>query len=77
MQMLFDSASFHPKMRVKRMAFGVSRSNNVVLVPYENGEEVGFVDEFTTHGLKFNVSSETVLRGCQSHVHLDSAFCEA
>ena len=77
MQMLFDSASFHPKMRVKRMAFGVSRSNDVVLVPFENGQEVGFVDEFTTHGLKFNVSSETVLRGYQSHVHLDSAFCEA
>jgi hypothetical protein len=62
LSVLFDKIEFDDKMKVKRMALGVTRTNQIVLQNYYNEAPCVLIDEFYTHGLRFNVKNEILNR---------------
>jgi hypothetical protein len=77
LNVMFSNIQYHNKMKIRRFALGVARSNNVVLIPFENGKNLAFVDEFTAPGFTFNVDSEFLNSGRDDLIGLTSEFSEA
>ena len=62
LSVLFDDIQFDEKMKVKRMALGVTRSNQIVLQNHYNETPSILVDQFETNGLHFNLKPEILSR---------------
>ena len=77
LNVMFSDIQYHKKMKIRRFALGVARSNNVVLIPFENGKNLAFVDEFTAPGFSFNVDAKFLNSGRDDLIGLTSEFSEA
>tara|TARA_B110000008_G_scaffold273163_1_gene306991 strand:- start:5967 stop:11276 length:5310 start_codon:yes stop_codon:yes gene_type:complete len=58
MNVLFSSIKFDENMVINRMAFGVTRSNQIILHNFVEEESAAIVDEFETNGIRFEMSQE-------------------
>ncbi len=74
MNTIFSHVNFHKRMNVKRIAFGVSRSNNVILQPFKNGHDIAFVDNFSTSGFRFLLNEEFVNKGASGFISRTNPF---
>ena len=74
MHALFSHIDFAHSLKVTRTSFGVSRNNDVILQPYDNGRDIAFVDEFNTQGFSFELNDEFIQRGRSKLLDLDSKF---
>lgn len=59
---MFDRIVFDEDMKASRIALGVGRSNHHTLKPTVNEEQVVLTDDFTTHGMRFYLRSDFLLR---------------
>jgi len=74
MHALFSRIDFAHSLEVTRTSFGVSRNNDVILQPYDNGRDIAFVDIFNTQGFNFELKDEFVQRGRDKLLDLESKF---
>ena len=74
MNALFSSIDFAHSLEVTRTSFGVSRNNDVILQPYDNGRDIAFIDKFKTQGFTFVLNNEFVQNGRQHVVDHESEF---
>ena len=74
MNALFSSIDFAHSLEVTRTSFGVSRNNDVILQPYDNGRDIAFIDKFRTQGFTFVLNNEFVQSGRQHVVDRESEF---
>ena len=74
MNALFSSIDFAHSLEITRTSFGVSRNNDVILQPYDNGRDIAFIDKFKTQGFTFVLNNEFVQNGRLHVVDRDSEF---
>jgi len=62
MNVLFSDIKFDSNMLINRMAFGVTRSNQLILHNYVEEESASIVNRFKTNGIRFDLSQDQLHR---------------
>jgi superfamily II DNA/RNA helicase len=57
---IFEKIIYDEKMKTKRVALGVSRSNGPILAPSINHRKIALVDQIETKGIRFYIKKEFI-----------------
>jgi|GEM_PF-3503684 hypothetical protein len=76
MNVLFSDVKFDPQMKINRMAFGVTRSNMMVLHNYVEEQSAAIIDEFETNGIRFEINNDLLERALNIGSDLNHPFDE-
>ena len=77
MNVLFSDIKFDSNMLINRMAFGVTRSNQLILHNYVEEESASIVNRFEKNGIRFDLTQE--ITSCSNlgkirNIHLTNVF---
>ena len=73
---IFEDIIYDSDMKVKRIAFGVSRSNGPLLAPAVNHQNIGLVDEISTNGIRFYLKNDIIQKLKEKAIDINHPFDE-